>query len=107
MWVSYSGYSAYAAGGHVYEVRWDPKTGRGKATDLSFDLGDQPVDAIARSDSGVLFVATDFGVLTLNGASWKVAGTGLPRVATFGLTYSGGVLYAATHGRSVWSLPVR
>lgn len=104
LFVSYSGYSAYSPGGHVYEVRWDPKTGRGKATNLTFDLGDQPVDAIARTSSGGLFVATDFGVFTLNGASWKVAGNGLPRVATFGLTYTNGVLYAATHGRSIWTL---
>jgi len=108
--VSYSGYSAYAAGGHVYEVTVDPRTGKGSAKDLSADLGDQPVtDIVYVPSTGALFASTDFGVLTrtLGGDSWA-ATTGLPPVAVYGLTFDqrSGTLYAATHGRSVWKTPV-
>jgi hypothetical protein len=42
-----------------------------------------------------------------NGATtWTLAGTGLPMVEVPGLTIvpSARILYAATHGRSAWSL---
>lgn len=108
--ISYSGYSAYSPGGHVYEVTWDPKTDRGTARDLSLDLGDQPVtDIVYVPTTKALFISTDFGVLTrtMGGNSW-VATQGLPKVAVYGLTLSrgSGKLFAATHGRSIWSLPV-
>ncbi len=104
--VSYSGYSAYAAGGHVYELRYSPRTGAVTSRDLSLDLGDQPVTGIAFDvRRGSLFAATDFGVLGLpaGGTSW-LATAGLPTVATYGLTLDprGNTLYAATHGRGVW-----
>ena len=104
--VSYSGYSAYAAGGHVYELRYDPRSGVVSSRDLSLDLGDQPVTGIAFDvRRGSLFAATDFGVLGLpsGGTSW-LATAGLPTVATYGLTLDpkGTTLYAATHGRGIW-----
>ena len=109
--ISYSGYSAYSPGGHVYDVTWDPTTQTGTATDISDDLGDQPVTGIVYAPStGALFASTDFGVLTLaEGASSWVATPGLPRVAVYGITLSGSrkTLVAATHGRGIWSLPVR
>ncbi|MGI8577656.1 MAG: WD40/YVTN/BNR-like repeat-containing protein [Nocardioidaceae bacterium] len=108
--ISYSGYSAYSPGGHVYEVTWNPKTNTGTARDLSLDLGDQPVtDIVYVPRTQALFISTDFGVLTraMGGHSW-VATQGLPKVAVYGLTLSRGTkkLIAATHGRSIWSLPV-
>ena len=45
--VSYSGYSAYAAGGHLYDVTYDPATKKITAQDISADLGDQPLTAVA------------------------------------------------------------
>ena len=119
--VSYSGYSAYAAGGHVYEVRFNPTTNTVSAQDLSGEtgnggLGDQPITGIAYdSMMGTVFASTDFGVLALgaNRGVWTGTGTGtgsatgdLPVVATYGLTYDQGsrTLYAATHGRGVWQL---
>jgi hypothetical protein len=58
--------------------------------------------------TGDLYAASDFGVMMLpNGASsWAVAGTGLPMVEVAGLTIvpNARILYAATHGRSAWSL---
>jgi hypothetical protein len=106
--ISYSGYSAYSPGGHVYEVRVNPQTGKGSAQDLSANLGDQPVtDIVYVPATQTLFVSTDFGVLTrtLGDGNW-VATAGLPPVAVYGLTLepASGTLYAATHGRSVWKL---
>jgi hypothetical protein len=109
VWVSYSGYSAYAGGGHVYEITYDPRTHHATSRDLSYDLGDQPITSLVVARTGALFAGTDYGVVTLprNGRSW-VATRGLPPVAVYGLTLDAHnrILYAATHGRSVWKLPV-
>jgi hypothetical protein len=109
--ISYSGYSAYSPGGHVYEVTWHPKTQTGTARNLSFDLGDQPVTDIVYSASHKSwFISTDFGVLTrAKGERKWVATPGLPRVAVYGLTLArhGQQVLAATHGRSVWKLDLR
>jgi hypothetical protein len=71
-------------------------------------MGDLPVTALARSVKGDLFAGTDFGVVKLakGSSTWVVAGSGLPSVEIAGLTMVNGsqVLYAATHGRSVWAL---
>jgi hypothetical protein len=110
-YVSYSGYSAYRAGGHVYDVTWDPSTGKGTARDISYDLGDQPVtDIVYAPITKALFASTDFGVLTLAAGdkSW-MATQGLPSVAVYGMTLSPSTkkLLAATHGRGIWELPAR
>jgi hypothetical protein len=109
VWVSYSGYSAYAAGGHVYEITYNPRTKHATSRDLSYDLGDQPITSLVVSRSGALFAGTDYGVVTLpRGARSWVATRGLPPVAVYGLTLDGRgrTLYAATHGRSVWRIAV-
>jgi len=111
-WVAYSGYGAYTPGapGHVFELRATPN---GVTTaDISYNLGDMPITSLARDDaSGDLYAATDFGVLRLPAGqgAWVAVGTALPAVAVYHLTLSqtGRVLYAATHGRSVWSLDLR
>jgi hypothetical protein len=109
-WISYNGYNVNtpAQPGHVFEVTW---TGSGAATwvNRSYNLPDFPITAIARDDlTGDLYAASDFGVTKLpNGQTiWVVAGSGLPMVEVAGLTIipSARILYAATHGRSAWSL---
>jgi hypothetical protein len=101
--VSYSGYTAYAAGGHLYDVTYDPATKTVTAKDISADLGDQPITAVALDwRSGAIYAATDWGVLVQPAGSnqWQTT-PGLPKVAVYGLTLddSGKRLYAATHGR--------
>lgn len=113
-WVSYSGYNAYATAagtalGHVFEVTYNPVTRSAVWTDLSYDIGDQPVTDIAYDGvSKNLYASTDWGVLQLKpgSTSWANAAPGLPMGAVYGLTLSdkGRVLYAATHGRGAWSL---
>jgi len=113
-WISYSGYGAYTPStpGHVFEVRVDG-SGRVTATDLSGTgsdgIGDIPVTALVRDDpTGDLYAATDFGVLRLpsGAAAWAKAAAGMPIVGVYGLTAVPGsrLLYAATHGRGLWTL---
>jgi hypothetical protein len=107
-WISFNGFEAFtpATPGHVFEVRFHVKSQTATWTDISANIGDQPVTDVAYDGaSGSLFVATDFGVLTLVNGQWVPAGTGLPTAAANNLTLAEGeVLYAATHGRGAWSL---
>ncbi|MBV9710729.1 MAG: hypothetical protein JO011_07445 [Ktedonobacteraceae bacterium] len=110
-YVSFSGYNAYtpATPGHVFDVTYNPTTGKATWKDISHNLGDQPITGIAYDgQKGNIYVSTDFGVLKLEGRStwWVPAANGLPRVAVYGLSLSnaGRVLYAATHGRGAWKL---
>ena len=113
-WISYSGYAAYTPStpGHVFDVRVDG-AGNVAVTDLSGTgadgIGDLPVTALVRDDpTGDLYAATDFGVLRLpSGATaWAKAAAGMPIVGVYGLTAVPGsrLLYAATHGRGLWTL---
>ena len=111
--VSFSGYSAYAAGGHVYDVTFDPDTGTATATDISGSgaggIGDMPVTGIAYDAANdELYASTDFGVITApsSGGTWSAAGSGFPISTVYGLTLSGSKLIAATHGRGAWVLPL-
>ena len=132
-WISYSGYNVNTptTPGHVFEVTWG---GTGAATwvDRSYNLPDFPITGLVRDDvTGDLYASSDFGVMKLPKAAttWAVAGTGLPNVEVAGLTIvrvpdqdddhhdghrgddrhdddrpAPRLLYAATHGRSAWSL---
>ena len=121
--VSYSGYNVYTPGtpGHVFDVHYDPATGKATFNDISHNLGDQPVTGIAfhpqhavagkggrGASPGDLYVATDFGVsrLPAGATEWEDAAPGLPAVAVYGLTLSeeADTLYAATHGRGAYAL---
>ncbi len=110
-YVSYSGYNAYTpkTPGHVFDVTYNPRRKKATFTDISHNLGDQPITGLALyGNDRTLYAASDFGVLELPSGSskWIQAGQGLPKVATYGLTVSdgGGVLWAATHGRGAYSL---
>lgn len=109
-WISYSGYSSNTpvTPGHVFEATYTPGTGA-TFTDISYDLGDQPVTGIARDDlTGDLYASTDFGVarLAAGTTTWTQSSTGLPFAAVFGVSMNGPkrVLYAATHGRGAYQL---
>jgi len=113
-WVSYSGFDAAtpATPGHVFSVLYDSGTGAATWTDVSYDLGDIPINDVVRDDvNGDLYAASDFGVFRLMaGASdWRAAAPGLPNVEVSGLTIRPGArkLFAATHGLSAWLLNLR
>jgi hypothetical protein len=109
-WISYNGYNVNTPTrqGHVFEVTW---SGSGPAAwvDRSYNLPDFPITALVEDDvTGDLYAASDFGVMRrpFGASAWVVAGSGLPMVEVSGLTIvpSARILYAATHGRSAWSL---
>jgi hypothetical protein len=88
--VTYSGYRTSTPGipGHVYDVVFDPVAGTAKWTDISYDLGDQPIlDSAFDSTSGDTNVSTDFGVnrLVSGTTTWTPAADGLPTVTVSGL----------------------
>jgi Arc-like DNA binding domain len=110
-WVSYTGYNftTPAQPGHVFRVDWNGTT----ATWTNLDggtgpMGDLPVTDVVRDGAtDTLYAATDFGVLkSVGGGAWTLAGTGMPMVEVAGLTIvpSERILYAATHGRSIWRI---
>jgi len=110
--VSYGGYNfnTPTQPGHVFVV---VRTGPA-ATWTNLDagtgpLGDLPVtDLVFDASTNTLYAATDFGVLkkALPAGAWTVAASGMPQVEVAGLTIvsSSRILYAATHGRSIWML---
>ncbi len=113
-WISYSGFNASTPStpGHVFEVTYKPSSGTATWQDRSYDLDDIPITGIVRDDAtGDLYAASDFGVLLLDedATSWTQAAPGMPNVEVAGLTIvpSARKLYAATHGRSAWSLRLR
>ena len=80
-------------------------------TDISGDLPDAPVNAIVidPTQTSTLFVGSDVGAFVTHdlGASWAPLGTGLPDVPVSDLKLLPGppaTLYAATYGRSIWSI---
>lgn len=116
--VTFSGFDATTptTTGHVFNVVFDPGTSTATWTDMSYDIGDQPVnDAILDVATGDTYISTDFGVFRLVSGTqtWIQAADGLPTAAVSGLTLAaakhGGDrwLYAATHGRSAYRLRLR
>jgi hypothetical protein len=115
-WLSYSSYNTLdpTTPGHVFSVTFNPVGPSATWTNLDGSgvtgFPDFPATGIAADSNGDLYVSNDWGVLRLpNGSSsWVVAGAGLPMVEVAGLTIvpSARVLYAATHGRSAWKLPL-
>jgi hypothetical protein len=111
-WISYNGYNVTAgttAPGHVFEAVRTPASSACVFTDISYNLPDFPITALVRDDkTGDLYAGSDFGVMKLPFGTtvWAPAGTGLPMVEVAGLTIDSNarVLYAATHGRSGWTM---
>jgi PASTA domain/Divergent InlB B-repeat domain len=112
-YISFSGYNAYTptTPGHVFDVTYNPAAHSATWTDLSHNLGDQPITDIEYvQEQSTLYAATDFGVLSLHlgQTNWHQAAPGLPKGAVYALRQvpGSGLLYAATHGRGVFRLNV-
>lgn len=108
IFVTLSGYNRDLTNPHVFM-----STNFGETwTDISGNLPDVPVNSliIDQQRDSVLFIGTDVGVFfTKNlGANWYVAGTGLPNSPVFDIVYHAPtqMLYAGTHGRSIFALDV-
>ncbi len=107
-YVTVSGFRWNEALPHVYQTtdlgsNWQA---------ISGNLPEAPVnDLLADPDiSGRFIVATDVGVYVTSdgGTTWSELGAGLPRVVVTALALDpvNDILYAATYGRSVFSLPM-
>jgi hypothetical protein len=112
-YVVYSGYTINTPSqpGHVFSVTYDPAGPSTTWTSLDNNIGDLPANSVAYDAvKDDLYVSSDFGVMKLPHAStsWTMAGTGLPVVQVPDLKIMPGVrrLYAATHGMSLWSMPL-
>lgn len=106
VYVTYSGFAG--SGEHVYQ-----STNSGTTwTDISKDLPNTPVNdlVVDPTYSGTLYAATDTGVFytTNSGGTWTTLVSGLPNVVVLGLKMytPTRTLWAATHGRGVWSINV-
>jgi hypothetical protein len=91
--------------GHVYES-WD---GGVSWQDISANLPDIPANSIVTLPDGGLALGTDLGVFYRPAWSWfwENLGHGLPTNVTTQLTIGpDGNLYASTHGRGIWRIPV-
>ncbi len=111
-WVTYSGYSASTPSqpGHVFSVSW---SGAGTATftNISFNLPDIPLTSVVFDPlTGDLYTSSDFAVFRMKAGTqqWDIAGIGMPivEVPHLSINPNARVLYAATHGLSVWTLPL-
>ena len=99
----------------MFDVVVDPVTNAATWTDISFDIGDQPInDAVLDTATGDIYVSTDYGVLrnVAGTQTWVPAADGMPVVTVSGLTLAAGkngdrLLYAATHGRSAYRLRLK
>ena len=90
--------------GHVFESTDGGTTWK----DISANLPDVPANAILASRGNVVVVDRP-GVFAKAAASkrWQKLGTGLPLTVALDLDVHRDVLYAATHGRGLWSFDLR
>ncbi|MFL5964363.1 MAG: Arc family DNA-binding protein [Gaiellaceae bacterium] len=76
-------------------------------TDISANFPDVPANSIQALSDGSLVVGTDLGVLVRQPGSsdWKRLGTNLPLTVAMDVELGpDGSIYAATHGRGIWSI---
>jgi len=89
--------------GHVYETT----DGGATWSDVSANLPDVPASTVKRLSNGALVVGTDLGAFyrAPGATAWQVLGTGLPTTVVMDVEAGpDGNLYAATHGRGIWSI---
>lgn len=92
--------------GHVFES----KNGGADWTDISANLPDVPADSVKLVPGGGLALATDLAVFyrPAGANQWQVLGNALPTTAVMQLRLGpDDKLYAATHGRGIWSFDAR
>ncbi|HVR98310.1 MAG TPA: hypothetical protein VMW27_16975 [Thermoanaerobaculia bacterium] len=106
---AYATYSSFG-GTHVWRTTdggatWSALDGSGSGR-----LPDIPAHSIVvdPNNSSRLYLGTDLGVFvsTDGGTTWAVENTGFANVVTVGLAVQGGDLFAFTHGRGAWRVPL-
>ncbi|HUX93447.1 MAG TPA: FlgD immunoglobulin-like domain containing protein, partial [Ignavibacteriaceae bacterium] len=104
----YATYSGYLLGDKVFK-----STNYGQTwTNVSGNLPNIPVECLVVNPNNLqnLIIGTDLGIFTSfdGGASWTQDNSGLANVAVFDLDYraSDNTIFAATHGRGMFSAPL-
>ena len=108
VYVGFSGFSRkWTEGpGAGYGHLWKTTNGGATWLDISGNLPDIPVNDVILNN-GRIVLATDLGVVVSanGGASWSRLGGNLPYTTVMDLTLGpDGLVYAATHGRGIWSV---
>lgn len=91
--------------GHVFETR----DGGTTWTDISGNLPDVPTNSVKQTPSGALVLGSDLGVFyrAPGATSWSRLGGNFPLTTVMDVELAGdGNVYAATHGRGIWSVPL-
>ena len=107
VYVAYSGYREGDLSANV----WETSNGGQSWRNVSGSLPNAPVEMLAYDTAPhQLFAATDLGVFVdrAGARSWLRVGHGLPNTPVLDVKLSGDgmTLFAATFGRSVWSIPL-
>jgi len=109
VYMAFNGFSRHfvegpgAGVGHLYKST----DGGGTWIDVSGNLPDVPANYVVVG-SGKIVLGTDLGVVISSngGATWSRLGTNLPYTTALYLHLGpDSRLYAATHGRGIWSIP--
>jgi hypothetical protein len=109
--IAYATYSTFG-GTHVWKSTDAGATWVGIDGAGATGIPDIPVHSIIvdPANTSTLYIGTDLGVFvsTDGGRTWAVENTGFANVVTetLGLTRAGDVLFAFTHGRGVWRVPL-
>lgn len=89
--------------GHVFETRDGGKSW----SDISANLPDVPTSSIKEDSRGALVLGSDLGVFyrAPKATSWTRLGGNFPLTTVMDVELAGdGNVYAATHGRGIWSV---
>ena len=91
--------------GHVFETT----DGGASWSDVSANLPDVPTSSIKETPAGALVLGSDLGVFyrAPGATDWSRLGGNLPFTTVMDVELAGdGNVYAATHGRGIWSIPL-
>jgi photosystem II stability/assembly factor-like uncharacterized protein len=106
-YATYSTYNTATQQGHVFRTT----DGGATWTRIDGNLPDMPVHSVVvhPTQASTLYIGTDLGVFVTidGGTTWMRENVGFANVATEHLEINNGRLFAFTHGRSAWSVPLQ
>lgn len=95
--------------GAGYGHLWKTTDGGTTWTQLGTNLPDVPADSVVVTGTGTIVLGTDLGVVysTDGGSTWQRLGDNFPATTVMQVLLGpDDRVYAATHGRGIWSIPL-